>query len=322
MLNKKLNIGVLGIANIARRSVIPAIRISNKCQLYGIASRDFKKAQEYGEKYDVNPYTYSGLLDDSNIDAIYLPLPTGLHESWVTKALEGKKHVLVEKSFASDYKTAQRLIQLARDQNVLVMENYMFLHHSQHQAVNELLNDGTIGDLRLFRSTFCFPPLDPENFRYNRSLGGGALLDAAGYTIRAATQYLGKDLAVEGAYLTNQGRDVDIMGSAILSNDANQVAQLFFGFDNYYQCNYELFGTKGKILASRAFTPPPEYKPKIFVETEHGAKEYSLSTDNHFLNIVNAFCETTASMDYDKHYSEILTQSKLIESIKEKAINV
>jgi dTDP-3,4-didehydro-2,6-dideoxy-alpha-D-glucose 3-reductase len=319
MQKRKLKIGVVGVANIALRSVIPAIITSTHCELYGIASRDLDNAKVVADMYDIKPYSYRDLLRDENIDAVYLPLPTGLHEYWVSEALKYNKHLLVEKSFASDFKSAAKMVDLAKSGKLLVMENYMFLHHSQHQAVDHVLNQGTIGEVRLFRGTFCFPPLAKDNFRYDKSLGGGALLDAAGYTIMAARRFLGDDVKVEGAYLTNFGQEVDMMGSVILSNKKSQMAQLFFGFDNYYQCNYEIFGSKGKIQASRAYTPPSDYKPLMLVETAEGVVEHALKPDNHFLNIVNSFCETVASGEFDGQYADILTQAKIIDSIREKA---
>src|SRR5258708_37754162 len=129
----KIRIGIMGCANIALRSVIPAIlELHDKFDLVAIASRTPEKALKAADQFNILPVTgYDNLLARDDIDAIYMPLPTGLHEKWVTNALEAGKHVFAEKSLAVDYDSAQRLIELARARKLLLMENFMVRFHSQ-----------------------------------------------------------------------------------------------------------------------------------------------------------------------------------------------
>lgn len=316
----KLRIGVLGCANIAKRSVIPAIKNIVDFELIAIASRTLSKASEFAQEFDCEAIEgYQNLLDRKDIDVIYMPLPTGLHEEWVTKALEAGKHILIEKSLAMNYDSAYRMVDLARQKGLLIMENFMFLYHSQHQFVKDLINKGEIGEVRCFRSSFGFPPLDSINFRYNKELGGGALLDAAAYTVRASQLFLGSNIRVEAATLNNMSTDVDLFGGAYLKSKDGLFAEIAFGFDNFYQCNYEIWGSKGKIIAQRAFTPGANYSPTITLEQQGERFDYEMDAENHFVNILNEFKRCVIESDVETKYEEILNQSRLLQELKDKS---
>lgn len=317
---KKLRIGVMGCASIAFRSVIPAIKNIENYELIAIASRTQEKADKFASIFNCEAVCgYINLLDRSDIDAIYMPLPTGLHEEWVIKSLERKKHVLVEKSLAINYQSAQRMISLAKEKNLLIMENFMFLYHSQHQYVKNVLSSGEIGKIRSFRSSFGFPPLPSDNFRYNCKAGGGALLDVGAYTIRATQLFLGNNIWVASSALNFQEQEVDIFGGAFIKNKKGIFSEVAFGFDNYYQCNYEIWGSKGKIILHKAFTPKPNQKPLITIEKDESKLTLSLASDDHFKNLLNEFKRSINKSDFESKYSEILNQSRLLEELKIKS---
>ena len=318
----KLRIGVLGCANIAKRSVIPAIKNIDDFELVAIASRTLTKAKEFAIEFNCEAIEgYQNLIDRKDIDVIYMPLPTGLHEEWVMKSLEGDKHILIEKSLAMNYESAHRMVDFARQKGLLIMENFMFLYHGQHQFVKDLINKGEIGEVRCFRSSFGFPPLDSSNFRYNVALGGGALLDAAAYTVRASQLFLGSDIWVEAATLNNMESEVDLFGGAYLKSDNGLFSEVAFGFDNFYQCNYEVWGSKGKIIAQRAFTPGAEFIPTITLEQQGEVFNYEIEAENHFINILNEFKNCVISGDIEPKYEEILNQSRLLQELKDKSKN-
>lgn len=318
---KKLNIGILGCANIAKRSIIPAILSIPEFELTAIVSRTLSKAKEFAMLFNCEAIEgYQNLLDRKDIDVIYMPLPTGLHEEWVLKALEAGKHVLVEKSLAMSYTSAQLMVKNAQEKGLLLMENFMFLYHGQHHFVKQLLADGKIGELRCFRSSFGFPPLANDNFRYNKALGGGALLDAAAYTVRASQLFLGNDLTVAASNLNNENTEVDIFGGAYLKSKTGTFSEVAFGFDNFYQCNYELWGSKGKITAHRAFTPSPDFKPTITLEIQGEVFNHEVNAENHFVNLLNEFKRCIFERDMENKYHEVLNQSRLLQELKDKSI--
>ena len=316
----KLRIGVLGCASIAKRSVIPAIKSIAEFELVAIASRTKEKAEDFALEFGCDAVVgYQELIDRKDIDVIYMPLPTGLHEEWVVKALEAGKHIHIEKSLAMNYDSAKRMVELAREKGLLIMENFMFIYHQQHQFVKGLIAQGEIGEVRCFRSSFGFPPLDNDNFRYNAALGGGALLDAAAYTVRVSQLFLGNDIKVEAATLNTMNTEVDLFGGAYLKAPDGIFAEVAFGFDNFYQCNYEIWGSKGKIIVHRAFTPGIAFKPKITLEQQGDNINYEIGAENHFVNILNEFKRCVIENDFESKYQEILNQSRLLQELKDKA---
>lgn len=307
----------MGCANIAVRTVIPRLQNHDGFEVTSVASRSKEKAAETAAQFNCQAVVgYDTLLEDDSLHAIYMPLPTGLHEEWVIKSLDAGKHILVEKSLAMNLASAKKMIEKARKKNLLIMENFMFLYHSQHASIAKMIADGKIGEIRAFRSAFGFPPLGADNFRYNRDLGGGALLDAAAYTVRASQLFLGQDLSVQGAHLERPDpAGVDIYGGAFLKSPNGQFSEVAFGFDNFYQCNYEIWGSKGKITAQKAFTPRPTEKPKVIFERQDYREEIDLPADDHFTNILSEFHRCILARDYSEKYAEILNQSRLLQEI-------
>jgi|APSaa5957512622_1039677.scaffolds.fasta_scaffold31919_1 predicted dehydrogenase len=318
----KLRIGVMGCASIALRAMIPAIKKCCHLHLVAVSSRTEKKARQSSDFFGCEAITgYEKMLERDDIDAVYMPLPTGLHEKWVTKTLEAGKHILVEKSFTDDFEAAIRMVNLARFKNLLIMENYLFPHHFQHSWVMDLISSGGIGKIHLLRATFGFPPLPEDDFRYKANLGGGALIDAGGYVVKAAQLFLGFDLKLLGASLFyDHELGVDIYGDALLKNHQGQVAQLSFGFNYYYQCCCEFLGTKGKLILEKAFTPAPGFKPIVRLEYQDFKKEIMLPSDNHYLNMCNFFVKTVKfPNEYSTHLETILNQVKLLDKIRKES---
>jgi dTDP-3,4-didehydro-2,6-dideoxy-alpha-D-glucose 3-reductase len=319
---KTLKIAVMGCAAVAWNSMLPACRLAPEWDLVAVASRSELKAQQFALQFDCEAVIgYENLLHRQDIDAIYMPLPTGLHHEWIIKCLDAGKHVLAEKSIASSYSSAVKMVELARLKNLVLMEDFMFQYHSQHQFVFKLLGNKEIGDIRVFRANFGFPPLPNDNFRYNEKIGGGALLDAAGYTVRAAHFILGEDLIVKAADLFyDREPRTNIYGGAYLSNGSGISAQLGFGFDNFYQCNYEIWGSKGKIIVDRAFTPKLDYSPLIVVEKQGERHEYFMAPDNHFLGSIREFYNAIMENNGEKHNRQVLSQSLILEHIRSLSI--
>ncbi len=318
---KKIRIGVLGCAGIAHRYMIPAILDSQDLELAAVASRTLKKAKTYTDRFGGEAIEgYENLLNRRDIDAVYVPLPTGLHEQWILLALQKGKHVIAEKSLAMNVVSAQRMLNSAKENKLVLMEDFMYRYHSQHQFVFDQLNQGAIGELRLLRSCFGFPPLDSHNFRYDKTLGGGAILDAAAYTVDASRLFLGNDLDVGFASLFyDRTTEVCIHGSALLYSSATGLSALLaFGFDNYYQCNYELWGNKGMIHCDRSFTPPPDFEPTVRLSLPEGIQVFRLPADNHFKNIIKEFADCIRQQQYTKHQEDLFHQSRLLTALQEK----
>lgn len=317
---KKISIGVLGCANIAYRSMIPAIlSMPNIYELRAVASRTKMKADEFASKFDCEAIeSYKMMIERKDIDAIYIPLPTGLHQEWINKALCAGKHVYAEKSIAFSYKDADEMVNNAKRHNVALMEGFMFQYHKQNLKVKEMISQGAIGDIRYFTGSFGFPPFaDSTNFRYDKEVGGGAIFDACGYPLRAAYYLLGDSLKVLGAsahYEVSSG--TSIYGSAFLGGDNGIGASISFGFDNYYQCNYQIWGNKGTLKVCKAFTPKKDEMTKLIWEHDSQEEVIDFPPDNHFEKAMLEFSLIVENeQKRDKHYKEILQQSEALERI-------
>lgn len=315
---KKIRIGILGCANIVDKMMGPAIKNLSEFDFVAIASRDIKKAIRFSEKFDCDAVNgYQELVERKDIDAIYIPLPIALHEEWAIKAIRNGKHVICEKSLSINYKSVQRIIKEAKSHKKVLFENFMFLYHSQIKKLKECIDNDWIGDIKCLRSSFGFPIFQEEsNIRYKKQLGGGSLLDAGAYTIKLAQFVLGFESKILGATLTNHSNyNVDFNGGILMKSKSGIFAQLAFGFDNYYQCNMEIWGDKGKIILERAFTAAPGFMPKMIVEKQNEKSEYILTADNHFEKILQDFYDAIITSDFSRKYNEIEDQARLIQEV-------
>ena len=323
-MTKIINIGVIGCANIADRHVIPSIlELKELFSLVGVASRNADKSKWFAEKFDVIPYTgYGSLIEDQTIDAVYIPLPNSLHAEWIEKALNRNLHVLVEKPLACNLLDVERLNNIALHKGLALVENFPFRFHSQLAFTQQLVAEGKIGDLRCLRSSFGFPPFpDKGNIRYKKDLGGGALLDAGAYPVKISQIFLGYDLKVVAASLhVDKELDIDIWGGAFLKQQSGDLfAEIAFGFDNFYQCNLELWGSKGKLSTKRIFTAPPNYKPEVIIDTDSGQEVVPIETDHHFLNMLNHFhLLIVTKIGLEKEYIQNIHQARLLDGLKKK----
>ena len=314
-----IRVGVMGCARIARRSVVPALLAVPGLRLAGVASRSADKGREFAAAFGCAFLgDYAALLARDDVDAVYMPLPTGRHAEWAARALRAGKHLLVEKSLAASLAEAETLVSIAGANRRVMMENYMFRHHAQQAAVKELVRDA-LGEIRLFRATFGFPPLPPGDFRYDKALGGGALLDAGGYPLQACQLFLDGDLRVLAACLNGPPGGADLWGGAMLAAECagrSIPAQIAFGFDQFYQCGIEVVGQTGRLVTSRTFTAGPDIVPYAVLETPGRKIEIPLPVDNHFVRILEAFERRIRAGEWESPCAENLRQARLQDQVR------
>nr|QDG00816.1 dNDP-hexose 3-ketoreductase [Streptomyces griseus] len=285
-----------------------------------VASRDLIRAQETARAYGCRAVQgYESVLGDPMVDAVYVPVPAALHADWAEAALRAGKHVLVEKPLATEYGRTAELIGFARERSLALMENVMFVHHGQHEAVRKLVADGTVGGLRAFRAEFTVPGRPDDDIRYRPELAGGALWDTGVYPLRAALHFLGPQLSVAGAALSNgAGRQVDTAGAALLRTPEGVTAQLSFGLDHGYRSLYELVGSHGRITVDHAFTPPAGHSPVVRLENGDGTRELTLPADDQVAATVRAFV-AAARAGAAPDSSTVRRQAELLASIRQAA---
>ncbi|WP_084263057.1 Gfo/Idh/MocA family protein [Actinomadura formosensis] len=318
--NGTIGIGVLGCADIARRRMLPAFLADRNLRVVAVASRTGERAAKFAAEFGCDAVVgYRNLLDRADVEAVYLPLPPGLHAEWIRRALQTGRHVLTEKPATTSAEDTAEMIALARAGRLVLMENFMFLHHSRHDRVRRLLADGEAGRIRGFHSTFTIPARPAGDIRLSAGLGGGALLDNGAYPVRAAQLLLGEELEVAGAHLTTDPRHgVDIGGSALLYRSDGVTAQLTFGMDHHYVNDYHVHGSGGRLSVDRAFTPPADLATEITVARQGRVDRMTLPAEDQCARTVAAFAaaiRTGAGPDV----RAMLRQAMLIDEIREHA---
>lgn len=278
--------------------------------------KEREKADVFVSQFGARRFdSYKTLLSNPQVDAVYIPLPPGLHFRWAEMALQAGKHVLVEKPATTSLADTRQLIALARDKQLALHENYMFVFHNQLDEIEKIIASGEIGSIRLIRISFGFPLRAANDFRYDKTLGGGALLDCGGYTIRYATRLLGKSARLVTAHSNGiDGFSVDMYGSATMINDAGVTAQLAFGMDNNYKCELEIWGSSGTLFTGRVLTAPAGFVPEVEIRRGNECETRRLPADDAFGKSLRHFknCIEHAEVRFVQ-YGLIEKQADLIE---------
>lgn len=321
----RMNIGILGCSRFAIRSMIPAIvGLPDLFHLTGIASRSLTTAKQPAEAFRTRAFEgYQALLDAPGLEAVYIPLPNALHAEWTERALDRGLHVLVEKPLACTLEEAARVHEMARTKKRVLLENFHFRFHRQLAWAQDVISSGRIGKIRCIRSSFGFPPLeDRQDIRYQRNLGGGALLDAGVYPIKMAQILMGEDISATACRLvTDPERGVDLWGGAFLAQKQGDLfAEIAFGFDHHYQCSLEVWGSQGMLTMNRIFTCPRDVKPVAIIETGKGKEIQELPADNQIQNLLIHFHRLSGpDGTLESEYRQNLDQARLIEELRQRA---
>lgn len=315
-----MRLGIVGCSEIAFRRFMPAVKEIKDIEVAAVAEEyNQSRLEPFCKEYKIEGMkSFKQLICREDIDMVYVPQPPSLHYEWARLALLAGKHVLIEKPSTNKYSDSKELVRLAKEKGLAIHENYMFQYHSQIEQIKKLIEDGIIGEVRNIRCDFGFPMREQNDFRYNNKLGGGALLDAGGYTAKLATLFLGTTIRVDAATLNTLSEfEVDMYGSVQFSNDKGVVCQSSFGMDNGYRCSLDIWGSRGQIYTSRIFTAPENYNPVVFVETAEKKEEITLNTDMHFKKSIEEFIHEIKDIEKRKNmYDEILLQAKLVNDIR------
>ena len=264
MINKTLNWGLLSTAHI-NRSLIPPLRVSKRNQLLAVGSRSQETAEAYAREWKI-PRThgsYEALLADPEIDVIYNPLPNHLHAEWTIKAVEAGKHVLCEKPLALSVEEVDAIQAAARKHGRVVAEAFMYRHHPQTLKVQELVQSGTLGTLKLIRGAFRYVLSGAANVRLKPEWGGGSIWDVGCYPISYARTVVGAaPVEVFGWQVTGQtGIDETFVGQMRFGNDI--LAQFDSSFAIPFHVFMEVIGDKGSLNIPNPFKPG--IQDKIYV---------------------------------------------------------
>ncbi|HZV71234.1 MAG TPA: Gfo/Idh/MocA family oxidoreductase [Saprospiraceae bacterium] len=247
--------GLLSTAHINRR-VIPAIKQSGRGNLLGVASRNIEKAREYGAQWEI-PKTYGSyeeMLNDDQIDVIYISLPNHLHTEWIIKSLEAGKHVLCEKPMCLSLDELDVVEKAVAKTGLTVMEGFMHLHHPQTQLWKAMIDRGDLGEIHSMRSSFTFNfDRSADNYRWNANEGGGALWDVGVYPI-SLFQFLFGSSSLKGNASIYIENGIDLSTSALLDYGEGRIGQFFVSFRSSYTTDTVIHGSEAQLFISHPFS--------------------------------------------------------------------
>jgi predicted dehydrogenase len=265
---EKVKWGVLGVAGIAVRKVIPAMQKGEWSAVTAIASRDLQKAEEAAGTLGISKAygSYEALLADPDIEAIYNPLPNHLHVPWSVKAAEAGKHVLCEKPLSLTVAEARTLL-TARDRfGVKIGEAFMVRTHPQWLRVRDLVRHGVIGELRAIVGAFSYFNRDPKNVRSVPEWGGGGMMDIGCYPITTSRWIFGEEpLRLASVMERDPEFGTDRLCSVVMEFPAGQAVFTCSTQMVPYQ-RMQFLGTKGRIEIEIPFNAPNDRPTRIFVD--------------------------------------------------------
>lgn len=243
----RLGWGLLSTARINRR-LIPAIRAAERAELVAVASRDRSRAEAYAAEWDIPRAhgSYQALLENPDVDIVYISLPNSLHAEWAVRAAQAGKHVLCEKPLAPTVDECDRIIAAAESTGMVIVEAFMYLHHPLIHQARRLVREGAVGQVRLVRGAFSFYLDRPHDVRWDPDLSGGSLWDVGCYPVSFIRWIAGEPEQVFGWQKVGES-GVDETFSGLLRYD-NGVLGLF---DCSFRCQFrtqaEVAGTEGTL---------------------------------------------------------------------------
>jgi predicted dehydrogenase len=215
---RRVRIGILGAARIAPAAVVDPARQHPEAEVTAVAARDPLRARQFADRHRIPVVhdSYDALLADPAVDAVYIPLPNGLHGRWTRAALAAGKHVLCEKPFTADAAEAREIARLAQGSDRVVMEAFHYRYHPLTRRVEEIVAGGELGALVRVEAAMCFPLPRFRDIRYDYGLAGGATMDAGCYAVHMARVYGGEQPEVVSARALLHGPLIDRAMSADL----------------------------------------------------------------------------------------------------------
>ncbi len=284
-----------GVGGHAQRTLIPALAAAENADLVALFTRDPSIREDVAAATGAVPYSNPGdLLDDPDVDAIYIATPTGLHTEMSMEVIAAGKHVWCEKPMSVTYDQTAAIVDAAMGAGLVALEADMFLHHPQFRKLKRLVSSDGLGPLASVTARFGFPHRDRNDFRYSAQLGGGALLDAGYYPIAAAVDLFGPGLNLAGCTIGHDvGRGVDIGGTAIAVTD-HRAAVLDWGFGRSYRSEIEVWCEDAVVEATRAFSKPADLETELVIRHQSGEVEtIAIAAADQFALMVDDFADVT-----------------------------
>jgi D-xylose 1-dehydrogenase (NADP+, D-xylono-1,5-lactone-forming) len=255
---RRLKWGVLGCADIGLRAMVPALQAGCNCEVVAVASRDAERARQVAARLGLHHTygDYQSLVEDPDVEAVYIPLPNSLHAEWAVRAAQCGKHVLCEKPLALTAGDVDAIAAAATEHKVLAMEAMMYRLHPQTLKAWELVRAGTLGAVHLVQANFTYHVPNPSDIRFNRALGGGVLEDVGSYCVSVARAAMGcEPTQVTGEARIGPASDVDEAFTGMLRFPGGELASFACSIHGPRQQEYRITGSEASLTVTVPFAP-------------------------------------------------------------------
>lgn len=289
----KLKLGVIGISEHFKTRILLPLSQSESIELVAVASRNVAKSETVAKQWGIpKAYgSYEELLADSEIEAVYIPLPNHMHLEWVKKCVLAGKHVVCEKPLTLTAEETKEMMVFLEGRKEKVMEAFMYRFHPKWQMVRELMDVSGIGQVKSIHTIFSYSNSDPKNIRNIKDYGGGALMDIGCYAISSARWILGREPErVMGLNSFSEVFGTDVLSSGIL--DFGQVRSLFtVSTDLYPAQEVKVYGSGGTLEVVIPFNDNYDVPGQVKVTTGIGTRIVEFEPTNQYGAMMDAFAE-------------------------------
>ena len=251
----KVRWGLISTAHI-NNQLIPIIQNSPRGELVAVASRSEESAKAYATQWGIPLAfgSYKDMLESGSVDVVYISLPNHLHASLTIQALQAGVHVLCEKPFALTLEEVDAVISACQKYQKTAAEAFMYRHHPQTKIVGDMVRDGKLGEVLLFRGDFSFQIKPVNGIRLVPEYGGGALWDIGVYPVSFA-QYIFGSIPewVCATQVIGGASGVDETFSSLMHYDEGKSALVSCSFRSPYYNQAEVIGSLGRLVLTRPF---------------------------------------------------------------------
>jgi len=305
--------GIISTADI-NRLVIPGAKASPDVDLIAVASREQSRAEDYARRWEIERAygSYEALLEDTDVEAVYISLPNTLHCEWSVRALEAGKHVLCEKPMSRHPEDVERAFDAAERTGRFLMEAFMYRHNPQTRRLKELVDGGTVGELRLVRAAFSYSLYDEENIRLRTEVDGGALMDVGCYCVSGSRLLAGEPEHVYGrAFVGPTGTDWAFSGHLSFGNGVYALVDCGTALPE--RDELEAIGTEGSL-----FLDDPWHCRKPVIEVRRGSEtkwDVVDAEDSYRLELENLSAAIRGEAEPLLGRADAVAQAKTIEAL-------
>ena len=309
--------GFISTARINRR-ILAAAEKSDRAEVVAVASREGERAQAYAVEHGIprSHGSYEALLEDPEVDAVYIALPNSLHVEWSLRALAAGKHVLCEKPLTRSPEDAEEAFAAAERAGLVLMEAFMWRHSPQTAKLVQLVEGGVIGELQLVRATFSFPLESRRNIRLDPALGGGSLMDVGAYCVSAARLLAGEPERVYGEQVIGDS-GVDVLFTGVLRFPRGVLAEIDAGMYLPRRDGLEAVGTEGSLVI-----PDPWLAQRLVLHLRRGESREEIAlppADPYRLELENMCAAITGEAEPLLGREDAVGQARTLQALYDSA---